>query len=293
MRELLRRFAYLWNRRRLEREMAEEMAYHRELLPPERRAEFGSDLQLREDAREVWGWSRLDRLRQDLAYGARVLRKSPGFTLAAMLVLGSGIGVPLTVFRAALSDLQGGPIPDPDTLVLLSRSRSRSHSPPPITSPNSASYPLAMPTSALPCPWTPHSIVRAERGISTSRPAKKNKPALCPWHLCPLRMSPKVAKYDGAHPSYSLLEAVWRGRVKHARRRYIEKVVISDALEVECQGLRPGADLVSALAYCRALQMESQALRTYMQVLKTYTGLMVSGILPPDDVARAEHNTLR
>jgi predicted permease len=121
MRELLRRVAYLWNRRRLEREMAEEMAYHRELLSPERRAEFGSDLRLREDAREVWGCAWLDRLRQDLAYGARVLRNSPAFTLTAILVLGSGIGVPLTVFRAAVSDLQGGPLPNPDTLVQLRR----------------------------------------------------------------------------------------------------------------------------------------------------------------------------
>ena len=40
MLELLRRISYLWNRRRLEREMAEEMAYHRELMSPERR----------------WGW---------------------------------------------------------------------------------------------------------------------------------------------------------------------------------------------------------------------------------------------
>jgi predicted permease len=121
MRELLRRIAYLWNHRRLEREMTEEMAYHRELLSPERRTEFGSDLRLREDAREIWGWAWLDRLRQDLAYGARVLHNSPGFTLTAVLVLASGIGVPLTVFRAALSDLQGGPLPDPDTLVHLRR----------------------------------------------------------------------------------------------------------------------------------------------------------------------------
>uniref|UniRef100_Q022R7 ABC transporter permease n=1 Tax=Solibacter usitatus (strain Ellin6076) TaxID=234267 RepID=Q022R7_SOLUE len=121
MRELLRRIAYLWNRRRLESEMAEEMAYHRELLSPERRGEFGSDLRLREDAREVWGWGWVDRLRQDLAYGARVLRNSPGFTLTAVLVLASGIGVPLTVFRAAVSELEGGALPDPDSLVQLRR----------------------------------------------------------------------------------------------------------------------------------------------------------------------------
>jgi hypothetical protein len=57
--ELLRRISYLWNRRRLEREMAEEMAYHRELMPPDRRSKSGDDLRLREDAREIWGASRI------------------------------------------------------------------------------------------------------------------------------------------------------------------------------------------------------------------------------------------
>ena len=49
MMELLRRISYLWNRRRLER----EMAYHRELMSPDRRTNFGDELRLREDAREI------------------------------------------------------------------------------------------------------------------------------------------------------------------------------------------------------------------------------------------------
>ncbi len=127
MRELLRRISYFFNRRRIERELADEMAYHRELMSPERRADFGSDLRFREDAREVWGWAWLDRLRQDFAYGARVLRKSPAFTLTAMLVLALGIGVPLTAFRQVLFDLQGAAAPDPDTLVHLARRAPDAH----------------------------------------------------------------------------------------------------------------------------------------------------------------------
>jgi hypothetical protein len=61
IKELLRRIWYLCNRRRLEREMGEEMAYHRELMSPDRRTNFGNELRLREDAREVWGWTWLDR----------------------------------------------------------------------------------------------------------------------------------------------------------------------------------------------------------------------------------------
>jgi predicted permease len=125
--ELLRRIAYLWNRRRLEREMAEEMASHRELMSPDRRTNFGDELRLREDAREIWGWTWLDRLHQDLTYGARVLRNAPGFTLTAMLVLVLGIGVPLSAFRVVLTGLQGSSAPDPDSLVRLTRRAPGAH----------------------------------------------------------------------------------------------------------------------------------------------------------------------
>lgn len=127
MKELLRRLLYLWNRRRLEREMAEEMAYHRELMSPDRRMNFGDELRLREDAREIWGWTWLDRLHQDLTYGLRVLRNAPGFTLTAMLVLVLGIAVPSSAFRVVLTDLQGGSAPDPDSLVRLTRRAPGAH----------------------------------------------------------------------------------------------------------------------------------------------------------------------
>ena len=127
MMELLRRIWYLLNRRRLERDMAREMAYHREQMSPDRRTKFGDDLRLREDAREVWGWTWLDRLHQDLTYGARVLRNAPGFTLTAMLVLVLGIGVPLSAFRVVLTDLRGGSVPDPDSLVRLTRRSPGAH----------------------------------------------------------------------------------------------------------------------------------------------------------------------
>ena len=127
MMELLRRISYLWNRRRLEQEMAEEMAYHRELMSPDRRPNFGDELRLREDARESWGWTWLDRLHQDLTYGARVLRNAPGFTLTAMLVLVLGIGVPLSAFRLLLSERHGASAPDPDSLVRLTRRAPGAH----------------------------------------------------------------------------------------------------------------------------------------------------------------------
>ncbi len=123
MTELFRRLLYLVNRRRLERELSDEMAAHREMLREEKSAgapSFGSELRAIESSREVWGWCWLDRLLQDLHYGLRLLRRSPGFSLTAMIVLALGIGVNLTVFRLLL--LETTPtVRDPATLVEIDR----------------------------------------------------------------------------------------------------------------------------------------------------------------------------
>ncbi len=120
--ELLRRIWYLLNRRRIERDLAEEMAVHREMMEAESRPAFGSMLRLREEARDVWGWAWLDALVQDLTYGARVLRRSPGFTLTAVAVLAIGIVVNLTAFQMFnLFVLRPLPVRDPATIVKLER----------------------------------------------------------------------------------------------------------------------------------------------------------------------------
>ncbi len=122
MTELCRRILWLLKRRRAERELAEEMDAHRAESEADghRSPAFGSTLRHFETTREVWGWTWIDRLLQDLRYALRILRKSPAFTLTALFVIAIGVGVNLTAFRLLLLEITPT-VPDPDTLVELAR----------------------------------------------------------------------------------------------------------------------------------------------------------------------------
>ena len=47
---------------------------------------FGNPALLREQARATWSWNWLESLLRDLRYGARTLRRSPGFSVIAVVV---------------------------------------------------------------------------------------------------------------------------------------------------------------------------------------------------------------
>ena len=126
MRKLFRRISYLLRWRQMDRDLAEEMLAHREMLAEDRRAAFGNVLRLREDSHAAWGWTWLERLWQDLNYGRRTIARNPGFALIAVLSLAVGIGANCAVF--SLADtllLRPLPVPNPsDVLTLGSRDRA-------------------------------------------------------------------------------------------------------------------------------------------------------------------------
>src|SRR5437899_9546793 len=82
---------------------------------------FGNPTFLNEETRDTWGWTWLEQIASDLRYGARMLRRSPGFTAVAVLTLALGIGANTAIFSFINAlRMRTLPVQKPDELVLIS-----------------------------------------------------------------------------------------------------------------------------------------------------------------------------
>lgn len=93
----------------------------------ERRAriEFGSAERFKEECRQELGGSLIDILIQDVRFGLRMLRKSPGFTTLVVLTIALGIGASTAIFSAVNPILfESLPYPHADRLVMIEETAS-------------------------------------------------------------------------------------------------------------------------------------------------------------------------
>lgn len=132
MHEFLLRIKALFLKRRLDREMADELFFHQAMLrdklirqgasPTEAdqtaRLRFGNVSRWHERLRELWQFRWLENLSRDVNYSFRILRKTPGFTAVAILTLMLGVGANTTVF-SIINGLLLRPLPVPQSNRLV------------------------------------------------------------------------------------------------------------------------------------------------------------------------------
>jgi predicted permease len=112
IRELWLRLTFPLRRRRVERELREEIALHVALRAEEMqragwttedaadgaRRQFGNRSRIAAASRDIWGWQWIDGFLQDVVYVARQLRHAPVFTVVASLTIAFGIAINATAF---------------------------------------------------------------------------------------------------------------------------------------------------------------------------------------------------
>ncbi len=132
--QLRMRVLMLFNRRRATGRLDDELTFHLDrqiaenlkagMTPDEARSSalrtFGNPTLLREQSRATWSWNGLESLLRDVRYSARTLRRSPTFSLMAILVIALCIGAATSLFTIVRSVLlKPLPFGDPGRLIMV------------------------------------------------------------------------------------------------------------------------------------------------------------------------------
>ncbi|HTQ58252.1 MAG TPA: ABC transporter permease [Bryobacteraceae bacterium] len=107
----MKRLGALWHRRRLDRDLQDELAFHLAMSegqtgdPGVACRRLGNVTALKETTRDLWSFAFLESCWHDFRSAMRTLRANPQLTAVAALALGLGLGANTTVFTVVSSAL--------------------------------------------------------------------------------------------------------------------------------------------------------------------------------------------